>query len=213
MSEYLVGFERDVSRLDCLFWSIRYIKEHQSEFTESLTHDVTKQRATLPARDYESLVSDTLSFVAVAENILLWMFYEKYIRAIHQRHDGTEDVKRRCPSYLLKCHRNHDGSHVLDIVRDFRDRSVHDLEEYNNIECDRPPEETLLQTVAVYRFDHGEEILLMHGLNSDRQLTLMKRKKLPVRHVSLMTFGELLTSKLVSCVREYDRRFSQRKGM
>ncbi len=206
MSKHLKEFERDMSRVRYLIWIVQYIQEHQSDFAKQLSLEVEKKRKDLPAKDINSLAFDALRFVAVAENILLWMFYEKYNRGVHNGHDGTREVKKKCPDHLLRCHRDHPESHVLDIVKDFRDRSVHSLLKYNTLQCDRTPQETLLQSVFVRWTDLGKEVRLLHDLNKNEQLHQMKKGRSP-RRLSSMTFGELLVSELVDCVRDYDRRF------
>lgn len=211
MGAELSRFEKDLRRIENLQYALVYADQNKGLLKRQLEKASADPTSGYFGVRFNDFISDLVEGFSLGEIVLLRRAVEHYTSEIHQGNDWRRqsDIKRRCPSFGIRFHKDCEDIHVIDLSKELRDIIIHPLgpEHYRLISRkDMSPMAILQQEVALWSNPSSRrKILILRGLDN-KQDYLDKWQLLPpgFSHSRADLFSGILFTEVMDCIRTYD---------
>ncbi len=203
VSDALRVFEHEMWRVGLLDIVLTYVGENREELMARLK-ERKKAGQELPVASFQEFQQAVLDVVTIGSLALFWRAFESYCQRIFRTPRCVDIVRQRCPEFSVRCHWDHSDEHVLTVLRDIRNRELHDLSRFNVIKCDREPSKITLQPVFVRGFEDRTEVMLFDEMKPEERLDWRRSMSMGRIRNSHTTLGEFMVEEARECIRRFD---------
>lgn len=212
MSEELERFERELKKIENLQFGFLYVDKHCKELGRQLSQVSVDKTSSYYGMTFDDFRLDQLEAFLLAEIVLLRRSVEYYSSAVHKGNDwrAQTDMKKRCPSFMIRYDLDCPEVHVIDLSYELRNLIVHPLDKnaYRCIEKkDLSPLDILKQHATMFADGEGNrKTLVLQGKDhKSKYLSRLTKAPIDYKHTRSDLFSGILFEEVRDCIRTYDR--------
>jgi hypothetical protein len=201
-AQFLSDFILGLNRIETLGLASEFLLRHREEI-EIMMPPVRSWPKDVPKpQQYADLKEETSDTIAAAKLILLKASLEAYCGAFHRGNDhDCSDVVRKTPQFKLKYQPDSEQRlHVIQIVKELRDKTVHPRISHNTIQSKMSPAEILRQLTTIE--SHVNRRSIRFGPPS--QFFDIAQKEHRSLNLKVLAYGDLLTEMSRLCIIQYE---------
>jgi len=150
-AQFLSDFILGLNRIERLGLASEFLLRHREEIEETMPPVRDWPKDVPKPQQYDNLKEETSDTIAAAKLILLKASLEAYCGAFHRGNDhDCSDVVRKTPQFKLRYQPDSEQRlHVIQIVKELRDKTVHPRSQYKELQSKKRPTEILRQLTTV----------------------------------------------------------------